>query len=111
MEFIIKDMKESTNSLMRRLGYRPAYFQPGAASFGGEPRPVPGRETSIVRPLGGKDYPRFHLYITQKGADMNFSLHLDQKKPSYEGSTAHSGDYDGEAVEGEAERIKQLLNA
>ena len=96
MEFVIRDMQESVNSLMRRLGYRPAYFQKAG-------------ESSIVRPLGGKDYPRFHLYIKQRNVDIYFNLHLDQKKPSYEGFTAHSGDYDGDVVRTEMERIKGLL--
>lgn len=96
MEFVIRDMEESTVSLMRRLGYHPAYFQ------------KPG-ETSIVRQISGKDYPRFHLYIRQRNADLCFNLHLDQKKVSYEGQTGHSGDYDGEAVRGEMERIMGLL--
>jgi len=96
MEFVVRDMQESTNSLMRRLGYRPAYFQKAS-------------ESSIVRPLSGRDYPRFHLYIKQRNADICFNLHLDQKKPSYEGATAHSGDYEGEAVREEMERIKGLL--
>ncbi|MBX4201167.1 hypothetical protein KW786_03530 [Candidatus Parcubacteria bacterium] len=46
----------------------------------------------------------------QNGQDFKFSLHLDQKKPSYEGSAGHSGDYDGDVVEGEVERIKNLLS-
>lgn len=96
MEFIINNIQESTSSLMRKLGYQPAYFQ------------KPG-EVSIVRQLTRNDYPRFHLYIKQKGTEAHFSLHLDQKKASYEGSTGHSGDYDGDVVEGEAERIKSLL--
>ena len=54
-----------------------------------------------------------------KGKNYSFNLHLDQKKPSYFGHRslgegrlkghAHSGDYDGPVVEGEAERIKDLL--
>lgn len=96
MQFEIKNIQKSTSDLMRTIGYIPAYFQ------------KPG-EISVIRPLARQDYPRFHLYITQKGADMNFSLHLDQKKPSYEGQTGHSGDYDGPVVEGEAQRIQQLL--
>ena len=96
MEFQIKNIQESINSLMRRIGYQPAYFQKEG-------------EVSIVRQLSRNDYPRFHVYIRQAGSDMNFSLHLDQKKPSYEGSTGHSGDYDGSVVEDEAERIKSLL--
>ncbi|OGZ65780.1 MAG: hypothetical protein A2822_01195 [Candidatus Staskawiczbacteria bacterium RIFCSPHIGHO2_01_FULL_41_41] len=96
MQFEIKNIQKSTSDLMRTIGYQPAYFQ------------KPG-EVSIVRQLTGNDYPRFHLYIKQSGPDFNFSLHLDQKKPSYEGQTGHNGDYDGEVVEGEAERIKSLL--
>lgn len=96
MEFVIRDKEESVSSLMRRLGYRPAFFQKAG-------------EGSIVRPLGGKDYPRFHLYIKQHNADILFNLHLDQKKPSYEGSTAHSGDYGGQAVREEMNRILGLL--
>lgn len=96
MEFQIKNIQKSTSDLMRTIRYQPAYFQ------------KPG-EVSIVRQIGRNDYPRFHLYIKQKGVDMNFSLHLDQKKASYEGSAGHSGDYDGDVVEGEVERIKSLL--
>jgi len=36
-------------------------------------------------------------------------LHLDQKKPSYQGQTKHSGEYEGELVEVEKARILQLL--
>lgn len=106
MEFTITNIKESINSLMRRIGYQPAFFQ------------NPG-EVSIVRQLGRNDYPRFHCYIVPASAqgsgeakqnDMIFKLHLDQKKPSYEGQKGHSGDYDGDVVENEAERIKSLLN-
>jgi len=97
MEFIIKNIDSSVSSIMRQIGYQPAYFQ------------KPG-ETSIVKQLTRNDYPRFHAYIKQSGKDFHFSLHLDQKKPSYEGSTGHSGDYDGEVVEGEVERIKELID-
>lgn len=96
MEFIIKNLKESVNGLMRKIGYHPAYFQNE-------------KEVSIVRQISGNDYPRFHLYIKQDSQDFNFSLHLDQKKPSYKGVKGHSGEYDGDVVEGEAERIKNLL--
>ena len=40
---------------------------------------------------------------------MTFKLHLDQKKPIYEGAPAHAGEYDSELVQKEAERIKQIL--
>ena len=38
-----------------------------------------------------------------------FDLHLDQKRPIYEGVTAHSGEYDGEVIEREAERVKNAI--
>jgi len=34
---------------------------------------------------------------------------LDQKKPIYQGTPAHSGEYEGKVVEEETERIKQIL--
>lgn len=97
MKFEIKNLQSNINIIMRQIGYQPAYFQ------------EPG-EFSVVKKIMGSDYPRFHLYIKNTGSDFSFNLHLDQKKPSYEGATGHSGDYDGEVVEGEADRIKSLLN-
>ena len=96
MKFEIKNISQSVNSIMRMIGYLPSYFQENG-------------EFGVVRKLGGGDYPRFHLYITQEGQNFSFNLHLDQKKPSYAGSAGHSGEYDGNLVEGEAQRIKQLL--
>lgn len=63
------------------------------------------KETSFVRRLGQNFYPRFHAYIN----DREINLHLDQKQPSYRGQKAHSGEYDGEVVAGEAERIKGAM--
>ena len=108
MKFELTNINKSINDLMRTIGYQPAYFSRilrDPANGGGKTQ----GEVSIVRQIGRNDYPRFHLYIKNSGKDFNFNLHLDQKKPSYEGSTGHSGDYDGDVVEGEAERIKSLL--
>lgn len=66
-------------------------------------------KTSYVRRLSWNFYPRFHAYLEADGERLMIDLHLDQKKPSYHGSAAHSGEYNGEAVEREAERIKALL--
>jgi len=106
MEFEIKNLQKSIHAIMRQIGYMPAYFQKEG-------------EFSIVRKLGGNEYPRFHLYIKEiasalprndeSGKTFTFNLHLDQKKPSYEGTRGHSGDYDGPVIEQEAERIKNLL--
>lgn len=64
-------------------------------------------EVNCARP--GRSYPRFHLYVRSRHGELIFNLHLDQKQPSYEGSTAHSGEYDGELVLREAARIKNIL--
>ncbi len=62
-------------------------------------------EHSFVLRLGPDFYPRFHLYLKEKNEQWIFSLHLDQKKPSYAGTHMHGGEYDGPLIEKEAERI------
>ncbi|PKM89105.1 hypothetical protein CVU83_00590 [Candidatus Falkowbacteria bacterium HGW-Falkowbacteria-2] len=68
-------------------------------------------QDSFVRRLGGDFYPRFHLYVQEvAGSDeLYFNLHLDQKKASYEGQSRHSGEYEGELVEGEVARLQSYL--
>jgi len=91
MTFKISDLQKNLLGLARDIGYKPiAKTERG--------------ELNCVRPLGGA-YPRFHLYLKEEGETMVFNLHLDQKRPVYEGVTAHSGDYDSEVVKEEAERI------
>ena len=98
MEFILKcPLKENLYSLMREVGYR----------FQGEDKAK--SELIFIRPLEGDDYPRFHLYIKTEGENFIFNLHLDQKRPIYKGVPAHAAEYDGEVVEKEIERIKQIL--
>lgn len=89
-------------NLMRRAGYHPAPR--------GEARPL-GRpqEQAFVRRLGASDYPRFHIYLEVARETLKLNLHLDQKKPIYRGTTAHSGEYEGKLVEKEADRIKQII--
>ncbi|HNW09591.1 MAG TPA: hypothetical protein PK619_03335 [bacterium] len=62
-------------------------------------------QTSYARRFGGGFYPRFHIYIN--GSEIG--LHLDQKQTSYQGQKKHSGEYDGETVIAEIERLKQLM--
>ena len=97
MHFAVKKPDESILRLARKLGYMPT----GSTND----------ELVFVRPLLGREYPRFHLYIKENKErnSLFFNLHLDQKKPSYKGSPAHSGEYKGELVEKEAERIKQII--
>ncbi|MBI2038065.1 MAG: hypothetical protein HYT15_04030 [Candidatus Magasanikbacteria bacterium] len=66
-------------------------------------------KTSFAKRIHRDFYPRFHVYIKVEGGSVIFDLHLDQKRPIYEGVTAHSGEYDGEVVEREAERIKSMM--
>jgi len=68
-------------------------------------------QVSYARRLTGGFYPRFHVYIEDAGDSWSFNLHLDQRAPIYAGVTAHSGEYDGEVVEREGERVRQLLTS
>ena len=96
MVFELKNnARENINTLVRQFGYKPlGYTDKG--------------ELNCVRPLGA-NYPRFHIYIKEGGDSIRFNIHLDQKRPSYEGSTAHSGDYDSDIVKEEAKRIQAML--
>ena len=97
MDFIIKDLKESIVSITRAIGYTNLDT-------------TSHNEFSMVRKITGSNYPRFHVFIKQRGNHYYFNLHLDQKQPSYQGSHAHSGEYDSPVVEDEADRIKDILN-
>lgn len=82
----------NSDLVMRRSGY--GYLRDKNTGSG-----------SYVRRLGSGFYPRLHVYI--EGNSIN--LHLDQKQASYEGTSAHSGEYSGEVVEKEGERIKNVM--
>jgi hypothetical protein len=84
-------------SLMRSVGYYPhSDINTGSDSF--------------IRRLSSRDfYPRFHIYVKERDQQHVLQLHLDQKKPSYAGAHAHSGEYDGEAVEREIARINAVI--
>lgn len=99
MEFTIikEEIKENLYVLMKGIGY---HFWDKNLATG---------ELGFVNPVGSGGYPRFHLFLTIKNGKLIFDLHLDQKKTSYKGSTPHSGEYGGELVEKEAERIKKVF--
>ncbi len=67
-------------------------------------------QISYVRVFGVNHYPRFHCYVDIKDNGFQVNLHLDQKAPSYGTATAHSGEYDGDVVEGEGSRVKQCID-
>ncbi|OGL72031.1 hypothetical protein A3B32_03725 [Candidatus Uhrbacteria bacterium RIFCSPLOWO2_01_FULL_53_9] len=84
------------DALMRAAGYAP-FRDPKTGDH------------SYVRRMTSEFYPRFHCYVEDKPEMVRFSLHLDQKKPSYRGTAAHGGEYDGPTVEREMERMKQAF--
>lgn len=71
-------------------------------------------QISFARRLTRDFYPRFHVYyLEEKNAageeTVTFNLHLDQKRPGYEGFSRHNAEYDGDVVEQEAARLRSLL--
>jgi len=67
------------------------------------------KTVSYARRLGALIYPRFHCYLDVIPNGFQVNIHLDQKQASYTGHTAHSGEYDGEVVEREGERIRLII--
>ena len=96
MKIRLENFNKNIQNFIRDCGYQPIS------------RTEKG-ELNCVRSLVGRDYPRFHCYIKQEGKDLVINLHLDQKKPSYAGASAHSGEYEGEIVEEEAMRIRAVF--
>jgi len=96
MDFVIKNIKEDIAIIARKLGYVIIDTRDN-------------QQYNLVRKFGINNYPRFHSYIKVNKNDYIFSLHLDQKAPSYKDSHAHNGEYWGPLIEEEADRIKTLL--
>ncbi len=96
MTFRLNNLNYNIINLMREIGYNPI-----AQTAEGE--------LNCVRPLAGHDYPRFHIYLKESKDILAFNIHLDQKKPSYEGTAAHGGDYESETVKDEVNRIKEII--
>jgi len=97
-DFIIKNLQGSALGISRMIGY--VIIDTNEKG-----------EYNMVRKLAFDSYPRFHIYLSQHGNGWQFSLHLDQKKSSYEskGVHAHSGEYFGPVVDVEVERIRNTL--
>lgn len=104
MKFSINLSGNTLYTFMRGAGYAPE------ASSHTSTRPG---ETKFHRLLGGRPYPKFHVYCMlsadTKSAILN--LHLDQKRPSYKGTHAHSAEHDSPIVEAEIRRIQALTKA
>lgn len=67
------------------------------------------KDDSYTRRISSGKYPCFHIYFQETTEQIIFNLHLDQKQPSYPGSRAHSGEYEGELVAEEITRLKSLI--
>ena len=68
-------------------------------------------ELRFYRSLSRGAYPRFHIYCIapEQFGTAKLNLHLDQKRASYAGTTAHSGEYDGQLLLDELARLTRLL--
>jgi hypothetical protein len=101
MKFIINGpLKDNLYGTARKIGYK---FQRALKDSDGN------EEVDFSRVMGASGYPKFHLYIKSQGSDLIFNLHLDQKRPSYTGTSAHAGEYTGEVIEAELKRIQAAL--
>lgn len=98
MKFQIPESSASVKNFFRVCGYKEIS------------NPHKENEISYARPLEvGRFYPRFHIYIQNLPEEkIEINLHLDMKKPSYEGSAAHSGEYEGKLIEQEGQRVKNI---
>lgn len=86
---------KTLQNFMRHIGYAPEISRTSD-------------QLRFHRLIAGRPYPKFHIYCSlsddKKSATLN--LHLDQRAPSYKGTHAHSGEYDGDLIETEAARIQ-----
>jgi hypothetical protein len=96
MQFKFKKPKTNIIDLIRNCGY----------SYRG----VDNGEISFIKRVGLDEYPHYHIYAKELNGEILLNMHLDQKKPSYEGAAAHNAEYNGELIEKEMERVKKLLS-
>lgn len=98
MKIIIKNVNENPANALRRCGYHFERQHPHT------------NEISAARALGPGGFPKFHAYSKyREDGTLQITLHLDQKRPSYRGTRAHGGEYEGRIIEEEAERITSML--
>ena len=94
--YIKKLFSDNTPTLLQKCGYH----------YTGESR----GESGFSRRAGRGIYPQFHIYVNQDTAEeLVLNLHFDAKRPSYPGTSRHSGEYDTEIVNEEATRIKNFI--
>lgn len=74
-------------------------------------RGINNGDMSFIKRVGLDEYPHYHIYVKAENDNIIINLHFDQKKPSYEGASAHSGEYNGEIVEKEMERLRKVIES
>ncbi|MBI5794566.1 hypothetical protein HZA87_05835 [Candidatus Uhrbacteria bacterium] len=94
-QFFPGPLSDNARNLMRHLSY-------------GEQRTRAG-QISYVKRVAGERFPRYHAYVEDLNGGMQVNLHVDQKEASYEGTSAHAGEYEGPVVEREMKRIADLI--
>lgn len=99
MTLEIKNFTKNLTDSMRSVGY---HYDGNDQKTG---------EWRFYRSLSANLYPRFHVYAAFDKASkkLTVNLHLDQKAPVYQGSTAHSGDYEGPVIDEEISKLKMAL--
>jgi hypothetical protein len=98
MRLSIQDKERYKNipALLREAGYRPELNRRTG-------------QTSYIKSASGGAFPRFHVYVDETDLGWIINLHLDQKAPSYGGTSAHGGEYDGDVVEQEIGRLRGVM--
>lgn len=94
-QFFPGPLSDNARGVIRRLGY-------------GEHRGHEGQLSYTLR-VTGDLFPRYHAYIEDRERGLQVNLHVDQKAASYEGTSAHAGEYEGPLVEREMQRIAQFV--
>ncbi len=88
---------DATRNVMRKLSYFENYDRRT-------------NQISYIKRLSKEGfYPRFHVYVDENQTGRTINLHLDQKKPSYAGASAHNAEYDSDVVRREGERMRGIL--
>ena len=95
--FIHGPLPDHARNLLRRTGYAEQRTRSGQISY-------------TKRVMAGR-FPRYHAYVEDLNGGVQINLHVDQKEASYEGSSAHSGDYDGRVVEEEMTRVVRFIQS
>jgi len=95
-QFFPGPLNDNARYLLRRMGY-------------GEQRTRAG-QISYVKRVAGERFPRYHAYVEDLNDGIQVNLHIDQKESSYEGTSAHAGEYEGPLVEREMTRISGFVN-